>query len=191
MENSLFFLQASSNDSTVAAIFFVVTVFIIALFLSRSESIGNWSHLFINFELDPEDFYSCVEEILKEMEVPNYETKRTMIRQGGILSYHRLYLEVSRGDYTFHICAAPWGNGFFFSWWLRQWVRNITRLPFVGKFFIENLKYKPYYQLDTEAMFRTSVQQSVQMAIERLTKEKGVRGLTELERRPDLRAIVN
>ena len=46
------------------------------------------------------------------------------------------------------------------------------------------------FKLDTDGMFRASVQQSVQTAIDKLTNAKGVKGLTELERKPDLRSML-
>ena len=34
-----------------------------------------------------------------------------------IASAKREYLRMQRGKYAFDICAAPFGNGFFVSWW--------------------------------------------------------------------------
>ncbi len=165
-------------------IFFLFVVFLVVLFSIRSEVIGQWNHLFPNMQHDPEEFYTLVEELLNEWQMPDYKTERKTFHQGGILSHQRLYLEVSRGDYIYHICAAPWGNGFFFSWWLRKVSAFLER--FNSK---QTFKVDTYYRQDTDAAFRACVQQCVQSAVDRITEAKGIRGLTELERQPDLRSM--
>ena len=177
-------------------IFFLAILFLgYHLLKGTSEATDNWRHLFADMEYDPEDFYALVEEILNERQVPDVIITRRIFKQGGILSYQRVFLEVSRGDYIFHICAAPWGTGFFFSWWFREKLSDLDeiliKIPRIGPAIVQARQYKPYYKLDTDAMFRTSVEQSFMEAIDRLTEAKGIRGLTELERKPDLRNIIN
>lgn len=172
---------------------FIAIVFFIYILSSTSEVIGNWCHLFFDMKYEPEQFYTLVEEKLKELEVPNLQTSRTMLKEGDFTSHNRLYLEVSRGDYIYHIGAAPWGTGFFFSWWVRQQKYTyeivFAKIPLIGRLYAFAANYNAYYKLDTDAAFRASVQQSVQAAIDSLTNEKGIKGLTELERQPDLRSI--
>lgn len=176
-------------------LFFIIIVFAILSVLNKSEAIGNWSHLFPDMQHDPEEFYKLVEEVLQERKVPDVRTGRRTFKQGGFFSNQRIYLAVFRGDYIFHICAAPWGTGFFFSSWVRKSENNIedllVKLPFIGKIIAKAIQYETYYKLDTDAMFRTSVHQSILAAIDRLTETKGIRGLTELERKPDLRTSFN
>ncbi|MBK9631948.1 MAG: hypothetical protein IPO62_12940 [Saprospiraceae bacterium] len=171
----------------------VIIGFILYALLNKSEAVKNWSTLIPNIQHHPEDFYELVEHILNEREVPGIKTERRTFKEGGVLSSHRLYLQLSRGDYIFHICGAPWGNGFFFSWWMRKMDDPLgdllKNLPFVGKIFASRIDYDTYYRLDTDMMFRTSVHQSVLAAIEKLTEGKGIRSLTELERTADLRVI--
>ena len=164
-------------------IFVLVSVFFIFIFSRRSEVIGQWNHLFPTMQHDPEEFYSLVEEFLKEWKIPDCKTDRKNFHQGNLLSNQRLYLEVSRGNYIYHICAAPFGNGFFFSWWLRE------VSPFINRFNIKTVKSDSYYKADTDATFKACVQQCVQSAVDRITEAKGIRGLTELERQPDLRSV--
>ena len=164
-------------------IFVLVSVFFIFIFSRRSEVIGQWNHLFPTMQHDPEEFYSLVEEFLKEWKIPDCKTDRKNFHQGNLLSNQRLCLEVSRGDYIYHICAAPFGNGFFFSWWLRE------VSPFINRFNIKTVKSDSYYKADTDATFKACVQQCVQSAVDRITEAKGIRALTELERQPDLRSV--
>lgn len=176
---------------------FIVLALIVLLVITGggpSEAIGSWSHLFADMKHDPEAFYSEVEKILEERQIPDVKTARKNFKEGGLLSHQRLYLEVSRGDYIYHICAAPWGTGFFFSWWLRERLSELDafliKIPYIGSRIVKARALKSYYRLDTDAMFKASVQQSVMAAIDRLTEAKGIRGLTELERKPDLRSII-
>lgn len=175
-------------------IFAALIIYIVVKALQKTEAIGNWSHLFPEMQYDPNLFYDLVDSILREKQVPDFHSKKVTISEGGILSHTRLYLEVSRGDYIFHICAAPWGTGFFFSWWVRQKLSDIDQLliliPFVGSRIVKMRQYQSYYKLDTDSMFRKSVHQCVMAAVDSLTTAKGVRGLSELERTPDVRSII-
>jgi len=174
-------------------IILAIIVYIAVRLLQKTEAIGNWSHLFPNMQQDPNSFYDLVEKNLLERQVPDFSSSRVTLNEGGILSHTRLYLEVSRGDYIFHICAAPWGTGFFFSWWVRQKLSDIDQLliliPFAGPRIVKLRQYQSYYKLDTDAMFRKSVHQSVLAAIDQLTEAKGIR-ISELERMPDLRSMI-
>lgn len=172
----------------------LVVLFLIYFFYTpKTEVIGNWSHLFENMTQDPTKFYVMLKEILEEKEIPELVTGSKNIKQGGLLSYQRLYFVVSRGDFIFHICAAPWGKGFFFSWWARKRLSSfdstISKIPFVGKSIVKARQSKSYYESDTDTMFRTSVQQAVLQAIDRITEANGIRGLSELERKPELKSV--
>jgi hypothetical protein len=171
-----------------------IVIYIIVKVLQKTEAIGNWSHLFPDMQHDPNAFYDLVENQLREKQVPEFYSKKVTISEGGMLSHNRLYLEVSRGDYIFHICAAPWGTGFFFSWWVRQKMSDIDQLliliPFAGSRIVKMRQHQSYYKLDTDSMFRKSVHQCVLAAIDSLTTAKGARGLSELERIPDVRSMI-
>lgn len=177
-----------------ALIFLLLVIWIVIRVLKNSEAVGHWNHLFAEMRHDPEEFYVIVEELLRSREVPDISTGRRTLKEGGMLSHQRLYLEVSRGDYIFHICAAPWGSGFFFSWWVRQRVTGLDELlvliPYFGPRIVKLRQYQSYYKLDTDTMFKTSVHQSVLAAIDKLTTAKGIRGLSELERQSTERSPI-
>ena len=150
-----------------------------------SEAISSWSHTVPEFQFSTEEFYKLVEAKIKERELPEVKVKQRNFKQGGVFSKNRLYLEVSRKDYIFHICAAPYGKDYFFSWYLRvklsflqEW---FSRVPVIGRFVVRQLQMKTYYQLDTEHMFRQSIHHVVTSCIQDILEPKG-RKLTELER---------
>jgi hypothetical protein len=174
-------------------LFWAIIIFLIVRLLRKPEPAGNWNHLFPNMQFDPEEFYKLVEENLAEWEIQNVRTGRRIFKQGSIISHQRVYLEIAGGDYVYHVCAAPYGTGFFFSWWLRRWSndpmeRLITRLPFFGPIIAQLMNLTTYYRMDTDSMFRACVEQSIQTAVDHITETKGIRALTETERKPDLRA---
>lgn len=166
---------------------FGLFVFIIVAITSNSLKASNhWSHPFDDLQFPPDEFYALVIEILQKREIPNITFSETTYLEAGILSGLRKYLRVSRGEYTFDICAAPFGTGYFVSWWLTEYPnlrrRIIMHFPWIGKELKAALIAKTYYQMDTETMFRDSVHSAVLKAVEEISSKKGTRPLSELER---------
>lgn len=167
---------------------------VLYLFVVRSENIGNWCVLYPNMNYDPEEYYQKVVDILVKHEVPNFHSRHRTFEQGSMISSQRLYLEVSRGEYIYHICGAPWGTDFFFSWWQRKRYSPIERLfvkiPVIGPVIKAMNETATYYKLDTDAAFNASVRHAVQEAINDITDAKGLRRLTESEWVPDMRSAI-
>jgi hypothetical protein len=82
--------------------------------------ISHWHHPIENFQTSTMDFYAAVELALKPREIPDYSVSRIDWREGGVLTARREYLRIKRGKLAFDLCAAPFGTGFFFSWWLAE-----------------------------------------------------------------------
>src|SRR5262245_51964623 len=80
--------------------------------------LGNWHKLVEKFATSSKEFYASVQIALERREIPGLKTKRIVWKEGGVLSPHREYLRMTDGRITFDLCAAPFGTGFFFSWWL-------------------------------------------------------------------------
>ena len=110
-----------------------------------------------------------------------------------MFSSKRRYIRVKWKEYQYDICAAPFGNGFFISWWLLyknsigKWL--ISKIPFVGGWLARILYPITYYKVDTASMFMTYAQSSVLKVLDDITNNKGVRALTESERKPVLNDI--
>ncbi len=86
--------------------------------MARIEPLGNWHYLVEGMEASPQKFYDQVVEALKRREIPDAQTNFHYWQEGGKLSAYRQYLRVTRGPLMMDICGAPFGKGFFFSWWL-------------------------------------------------------------------------
>jgi hypothetical protein len=61
-----------------------------------------------------------VEGAVASRSIPNVVIERIEYSEGGALSDKRQYLRVRRNRDVFDICGAPFGDGFFFSWWLAE-----------------------------------------------------------------------
>lgn len=201
---------------------------------------SHWGTLVEGLQASPMEFYRSVEEAIDRRQIPDTSRSRVQWQEGGALSAKREYLRVNRGALNFDIGAAPFGTGFFFSWWLigpthglkylvllliaivivisatlklfglslglllglvlvpatllllGDAVRkgrlgreeSVLAIPLVGRLYEWIFSPNTYYKLDTESMFQTAVHGAVMEAIDGITTTKGVRPLTELERKP-------
>jgi hypothetical protein len=81
---------------------------------------AHWHKLVENFETSPLEFYEAVEAAVRKKEIPELRCSRVEYRESGILSAIRIYHRIHRKRLAFDVCAAPFGNGFFFSSWLTE-----------------------------------------------------------------------
>ncbi len=82
--------------------------------------ISHWYHLVEDFQTSALDFYTAIEEAVERRGVSDIKTSRVEWKEGGMLSAKREYLRIQRGNLAFDVCAAPYGNGYFFSWWVAR-----------------------------------------------------------------------
>ncbi len=153
--------------------------------------LSHWNQMIPGLQQSSKDFYGMVEGLLKGRNLDATKWERVEFSEGGLFSAKREYLEVRRKQHVFHICAAPFGNGFFISSWLGHidsgfwaWVAS---LPFIGWLFERFVKPLTYYKIDTALMFQSVTHGAVLEALDGMTQAKGIRALTELERKPIMR----
>ncbi|HEX4007109.1 MAG TPA: hypothetical protein VHX60_13115 [Acidobacteriaceae bacterium] len=208
--------------------------------------ISHWHHPIGNFQTSAMEFYAAVEVALKPREIPDYSVSRIDWREGGVLTARREYLRIQRGRLAFDLCAAPFGTGYFFSWWLAElppshallwallfcifgmgllavmvlilgvvgllWgivfgvvgifalgyllreghfgseVEDVVlAIPVIGYLYEKIFKPSTYYRIDTTLMFQAVVNAAVQEVVEQVMSARGLRPLTELERKPVMR----
>lgn len=140
------------------------------------------------------EFYAGIESAIASEKLPDVKCERVNISEGGILSAKREYLQVRRKEHVFLICSAPYGNGFFISWWLGEiesgLLATLSSLPFVGWIFrllMAVAKPITYYRIDTALMFQSVVHSAVMSTLDGVMNTKGLRVLTESERKPLMR----
>ncbi|HXI40974.1 MAG TPA: hypothetical protein VNH83_13405 [Bryobacteraceae bacterium] len=219
--------------------------------------ISHWDQLIENFQASSVEFYNLVERAVVARSVPEAHWTRVEHQESGLASAKRQYLRMHRGKHAFDICAAPFGTGFFVSWWLTEpplpfgilytlaflfclmigfymafaigfgigalmqgyafgvllggscaffglpgllWVlgnamrqgkiqgeSTVLAMPLIGHVYERIFAPTTYYSIDTGLMFQQSVHNAVLEVIDCMTANKGVRALTETERKPILK----
>jgi hypothetical protein len=94
----------------------------------------------------------------------------------------------------FDICAAPFGTGFFFSWWLGDPAPSgiwgiILTIPVVGAFAQRFFKPLTYYNMDTSHMVQGAISFAIKEVLETITKANGRRSLTDDELKPVMKDL--
>lgn len=149
-----------------------------------AQILSHWSTLIPFFNTSSKQFYDDLKNIVTTHEMPNIKMEPVTHKEGGLLSSSRQYFRIKNKDLVFDVCAAPYGKGFFISWWLYETegiASNLLKGTKVGNFLKDLSSKKTFYQADNEAMFRSTVHACVVEAVDKMTEGKGTR-LTELER---------
>lgn len=150
-----------------------------------AEILSRWHRLTEGLQVSSQAFYTAVEQAIERRKLPDVRVSRVEHSEGGILSAKRQYLRVCRKEHIFDICAAPFGPAaFFVSWWLGEMPAGclMAVAPFLARF----VQPLTYYKLDTALMFQESIHQAVLEVLEGAIKAKGLRALSEMERKPIL-----
>ncbi|MFD2916817.1 hypothetical protein [Psychroserpens luteus] len=170
---------------------FLILRFIFARILKTYHS--NWNTLIDDFNFSTEEFYQLFKKELLSQGVSGINTNDVSLHEGSIFSQKRRYVRVKWKEYQYDICAAPFGKGFFISWWLLYkssiFQILISKIPFVGEWLARKLFPITYYKIDTASMFMTYAQSSVLKVIDEITEGKGTRAIPETERKPILKDI--
>ena len=154
---------------------------------------SNWNTLIDNFNFSTREFYKLLKEELQNQGIKRIEIEQVSLKEGNAFSSRRSYLRATWKEYQYDICAAPFGKGFFISWWLLY--KNsigqliISKIPFVGGWLARKLYPVTYYKIDTASMFMSYAQAAVLKVVDDITKSQGVRAMSEQERKPTLQDI--
>ena len=137
-----------------------------------------------------QDFYARLETAITKRNIPGVRLSPVNHLGGGVFSAHRVYLQAKRKEHTIDICAAPFGSGFFVSWWLgvtisRFWYA-VLAIPLLGPYLVRLFRPETYERIDTALMFQESIRSAVLEVLDEATKVQGLRSLSESERKPIL-----
>ena len=179
-----FYLTADPIFFKGISIIIIIAIILMIVFAKMPLVIkSHWQTFLDGFQISSDEFYTLVKEGLKERQItPNIGITQESFLEKNILSAKRIYLRVSQDEYVFYICCAPYGTGTFVSSWLCiQDEKLIYRIPILGKLAERNHRNKTFYQMDTEAMFQSSVHTTVIAAVDSITEAKGKRGLSEFQ----------
>lgn len=157
--------------------------------------ISYWNHMVPDMQQSSNEFYAAVDRVLQDQHLDDAKVERVNFSEGAVLfSSKREYLQVRRKEHVVHVCAAPYGSGFFVSWWLGEiesgLFAELLRIPFLGAFlgFLRSVtKPYTYYRIDTALMFQSATHGAVLEVLEGILDAKGLRGLSDMDRKPVMR----
>lgn len=154
-----------------------------------SEVLSHWFNLIEGLQASPMEFYASVEAAVQKRQIADVRLSRVDWKEAGLFSAKREYLRVRWKEYLFDICGAPYGGGFFVSWWLGElegclagFVKIFAAIPGLNWF----IGGRSYYQVDSSLMFQESIRLAVNDVVDQMTTAKGLRALTADERKPIL-----
>ncbi|MFT5890393.1 MAG: hypothetical protein ACI9Y7_000483 [Dokdonia sp.] len=173
----------------------VIIACILAYFFKARPQVAHstWDHLINDFSFSSKEFYTLLTKELREKGITGVRYERVALKEGNIFSSRRQYLRIRWKDYHFDVCAAPFGKGFFLSWWL---VYNssllevlISYIPFIGDWLVKKLFTITFYKIDTATMFMTFTHRAILSVLDELTVEEGIPLIRHDERKPILNNI--
>jgi hypothetical protein len=151
----------------------------------KKEYVSRWNLSLQSITLTPKEMYDFVEKKLKEEEIPDIKTSRVNLSEKGFFSNKREYLRIEGKGHFFYVCVAPFGRGFFMSYWLLENRSSkksfLNRIPFIGGFLEQGLMPETFYTVDTRGMFLGAIHNCIVSSLNKTLDSKGYRKLTEIE----------
>jgi len=158
---------------------YVLIVFIIRIFRDFREINGSEATLHEGIKISSQKFYSRIESAIGERQLNEIRLGRRYYKEHTGISQKREYLAISYRKLLFLICSAPYGTGFFISWWSGEkmsfFKELVYSLPGFGPKLCKVMFRKTYFELDTEAMFRITVHGCLEEAVKEMITNKGKR----------------
>jgi hypothetical protein len=174
-------------------IILLIIVLVLSYVLAKKEVINNWSMLFPHFTYSSKTFYEQLRESLKEHGVEDIQYSTKNIAIGHLASQRRVYMSITWKEFTYDVCAAPFGDGYFFSYWGLQEPNRmafaVSRIPWIGAWLSTIIFPNTYYKSDTRAMFHTLFHECMIKLVEEVGKEKNMPALTEQDKTPTMKDI--
>jgi len=81
----------------------------------NDEVLDHWVSQAPDSSYSTDEVYAAIEQQLEARNIPGLKISRVDYTEGGLLSNKRTYLRLERAQLAFDICAAPFGNDYFFS----------------------------------------------------------------------------
>ena len=164
--------------------FLLGVIGLVRYLIKRSSAVhAHWHHVFEKPEFTPQEFYNQLQQFLSQKEINKAAMSRIVYAEGGVLSQRRDYLRIVYKHIIFDICAAPFGSGFFVSWWEGErvigWNAYLKSIPIIGLFIRK--RNKTFFELDTETVFKDMVSICIKETIGALSTQKGFRMLNDKE----------
>lgn len=178
------------GDYILAFLAAVAFLWFLSVVYRPNAALKSWSHYFPGMQFGSRDVYNKIAIKVKEYNIPNLRVSYPKYFEAGPFTPKREYLCFEYKIFNIDICCMSYGTGYYMSWWLGQKDPGlVSRIPVIKDIFGKNPKYQSYYQLDTATLFQSGIHSAILAVIEEITKEQGLRQLTELESQPFSRAL--
>jgi len=156
--------------------------------------VGHWDRFVEGLNVSTLAFFELVESLLAERGIDGVIAMRVVWPEGGPFSPRRHYLQVNFDTIIFIVGAVPIGNATYFSWWCAIADRGITAWlvdrALFGWMFRLLLRPTTFYRVDTVRAYEHALHASLTTAVDNLSKAKGLRSLSEEDRKPVLLDLV-
>ncbi len=155
---------------------------------------SHWHQSFPGLSIVPSEFYEAVAQAIAKRNIPAVKISGQYFAEGGLGSAQRLYLRAQRNEYYFDVCGAPFADGSFVSWWLFEEAGCakgcLMAIPVIGWLMLAFMYRVTYYKVDTRLMFQDAIHSAVMEVVDGYTNAKGLRALTEEERKPSMEKLL-
>jgi hypothetical protein len=167
-----FFLQNLLHSYFPLIVFILFIAYLLDI---RTTVISYWHHTFDQTNFSVQDFYETLGKAIEDRKLPNMKIYRVLHNERIFFSPKREYIRLNWNDETFDICAAPYGECFYVSWWFVERTSRIyrifLRIPIIKLFFTG----KTYHRINIERVVEDTVHLCVLQSIDAMT---GVTGST-------------
>jgi hypothetical protein len=132
---------------------------------------------FESLQLSAQEFYTTLQNIIKEYQYPDVQYGVEELKEGGMFSAKRKYFTINWQRHKYLVCASPFGKSFFISWWHQEGANtgaNIaSKFGALGKAVANNMENKTLFEIDTTLMFVSCMNGIIQAAIDKVKADKG------------------
>ncbi len=161
----------------------------------KKELFSHWNTLIDGLSYSTNITYNRIETKLHERKITGVSYKLQNKLTGNIFSVRRMYLVIDWQEFRYEICASPFADSFFVSYWLsirQSWFKSfIVRIPLLG-WVISKLFFRvTYYKIDTANMFHSLVQDCIMNVIDEISKEHDIEPLSETQKAPIMKDLFN
>lgn len=174
-------------------LFLFFLVIIISLLIPKRENLSRWNVLIHGLHYSSKEYYDKLELVLKTENVEGLKFTTKNLSTGGILSSRRLYAHISYDGFVYEVCAAPFGNSFFISYWMsgadNKLKNGIARIPLFGKHVVNIFFPETYYRVDTCNMFHTLLHDTIIALTDEIAEKNDAQKLSENQKIPVMKDI--
>lgn len=170
-----------------------IIVFIVTFIFIKKEVINHWNVFIPHFSYSSKSFYQQLTESLLSHGVDDISYTTKNIATANMIGQRRIYLRVTWKGYTYDVCAAPFGDGYFFSYWGQREPHKLkfalSKIPWIGFWLSEMIFPVTYYSIDNDTMFHTLFHECTLDLVNTITKEKNLPPLAPEQTQPNIKDL--